>query len=61
MLLIALGLFIQSVQASTMVSKVVSVLDGDTIIVVVAGSQQQRIRFAGIDAPESKQTFGIES
>ena len=44
-----------------MVSKVVSVLDGDTIIVVVAGSQQQRIRFAGIDAPESKQTFGIES
>ena len=33
-----------------MVGKVVSVLDGDTIIVVVTGNQQQRIRFAGIDA-----------
>ena len=44
-----------------LVGKVVSVLDGDTTIVVVAGKQQQQIRFVGIDAPESKHTFGSDS
>jgi len=34
------------------------VADGDTITVLSAGRKSERIRLAGIDAPESKQAFG---
>lgn len=40
--------------------KVIRVADGDTIT-VVRGSQKEKIRFCGIDAPESKQPLGKES
>jgi len=38
--------------------KVVKVADGDTITVLDKDNKQHRIRFQGIDAPESKQAFG---
>lgn len=46
--------------------KVVSIADGDTVIIVVADNstkskKQYRIRLNDIDAPESKQAFGNKS
>jgi endonuclease YncB( thermonuclease family)/methylphosphotriester-DNA--protein-cysteine methyltransferase len=41
--------------------KVVRVADGDTITVLDNQNKQHRIRFQGIDAPESKQAFGQKS
>jgi endonuclease YncB( thermonuclease family)/methylphosphotriester-DNA--protein-cysteine methyltransferase len=38
--------------------KVVKVSDGDTITVLDKENRQHKIRFQGIDAPESKQEFG---
>ena len=37
-----------------------SIYDGDTLR-VVRGSEELKIRFCGIDAPEKKQSLGIES
>jgi endonuclease YncB( thermonuclease family) len=42
----------------TLLGKVIHVADGDTIIALDATHSQHKIRLAGIDAPESKQTFG---
>lgn len=39
---------------------VVSVYDGDTVTIEAAGARH-KIRLAGIDAPEIKQPFGIQS
>ena len=39
-------------------AKVVSVVDGDTIAVMTPDKHQQRVRIAGIDAPERGQPFG---
>lgn len=41
--------------------KVIKVSDGDTIQVVDKNGQKHKIRFAGIDAPESKQSSGQDS
>lgn len=41
--------------------KVVAVYDGDTITCVDENNQQQRVRLAGIDAPESGQDFGKQA
>lgn len=38
--------------------KVVSVLDGDTFILLTASNRQVRIRLHGIDCPEKNQPFG---
>lgn len=47
---------IPTVQA-TKSGKVVTVIDGDTVRVLV-GAEQIRVRLEGIDAPEAKQAFG---
>ncbi len=44
----------------TLTGKVVTVHDGDTVTVLV-GRKQVRVRFNGIDAPESSQAFGSKS
>ncbi len=41
--------------------KVVKVSDGDTIHVLDKNGLKHKIRFAGIDAPESKQAYGKDS
>jgi endonuclease YncB( thermonuclease family)/methylphosphotriester-DNA--protein-cysteine methyltransferase len=41
--------------------KVVKISDGDTITVLDKENKQHKIRFQGIDAPESKQEFGQAS
>jgi endonuclease YncB( thermonuclease family) len=43
-----------------LVGKVIKVYDGDTITILVDG-KKEKIRFYGIDAPEKKQSYGIES
>lgn len=44
--------------AETLLGKVVSIADGDTITVLDADRHQHKIRIAGIDCPEKKQPFG---
>lgn len=40
---------------------VVRVADGDTVTIELDNGKRERIRFEGIDAPESSQTYGRES
>lgn len=47
--------------AETISGKVVSVIDGDTLTVVDEAKKRFRVRLAGIDAPEAKQAFGVQS
>ena len=47
--------------AKTIEGKVIKVADGDTITVLESSKDQQRIRLAGIDAPEKGQPFGNAS
>lgn len=44
--------------AETVIGRCVGVADGDTATVLVNGHQQVKVRFHGIDAPESAQDFG---
>ncbi|MDX1375545.1 MAG: thermonuclease family protein, partial [Burkholderiales bacterium] len=44
--------------AATLLGRVVGVSDGDTITVLGADRARERVRLAGIDAPESRQAFG---
>lgn len=52
---------VQTNTVKTIVAKSVRALDGDTIEVTLSGQQSERVRLAGIDAPESKQAGGKES
>ena len=47
--------------ADSYAAKVIGITDGDTITVLVNGTQQTVIRLAGIDAPEHGQAFGTAS
>jgi micrococcal nuclease len=42
-------------------AKVISIIDGDTIHVLVADKQDVKIRLSGIDAPEQQQPFSKQS
>jgi endonuclease YncB( thermonuclease family) len=56
-----LAAFISVAQAAdwTVTSgRVVGVIDGDTVDVLTLDRIQQRVRLAGIDAPEKRQAFG---
>jgi micrococcal nuclease len=44
-----------SSQAATIIGKVVSVAEGDTVTVLDASEKQHKIRFYGIDTPETAQ------
>ena len=58
---VAFSLFLTSCTALAeplLVGKVVSITDGDTLILLDDQRQQRRIRLAGIDAPERSQPFG---
>lgn len=47
--------------ATNLIGKVVKIQDGDTITIIDQSKKQYRIRFAQIDAPESKQPWGSRS
>lgn len=49
------------VSAETLVGRVVSVHDGDTLTLLVEGNRQIKVRLAGIDAPERNQPFSAQS
>ena len=51
----------QVAAAETLVGRVVSVADGDTLTVLVGEREQVKVRLAGIDAPERAQPFGQRS
>lgn len=55
--------FATSVNAreTVLVGRVVGVHDGDTITVLIDEKKSLKIRFDGIDAPESKQAFGARA
>jgi len=58
--LIALGV-IGAAAAETLMGRVVSVSDGDTLTLLTADRQRVKIRLAEIDAPEHDQPFGQRS
>ena len=60
-LLIVSLLLVGTAHADTLLGRVVGVADGDTITVLDADRQQQKIRLQGIDAPEKAQPFGQRS
>ncbi len=45
----------------TLTGRVVAIADGDTITILDSSDTQDRIRLAGIDAPETPQAFGEQS
>ena len=45
-------------QNNSFYGKVVSIIDGDTVVVLNKQKQQIKIRLEGIDCPESSQDFG---
>lgn len=47
--------------AQCFTGRVVGVSDGDTLTVLLTNNRPQKIRLAGIDAPEKKQPFGARS
>lgn len=47
--------------AEQLQAKVVLIADGDTITVIADDTQRQRVRIAGIDAPEKGQEFAGRS
>jgi endonuclease YncB( thermonuclease family) len=60
-----LGLFALTLalnlHAQSLLGRVVSVADGDTITVLDINKTQHRVRLSGIDAPEKNQAFGEAS
>jgi endonuclease YncB( thermonuclease family) len=47
--------------ADTLSGRVARVVDGDTLVLLLAGNAQERIRIAGIDCPERGQAFGTKA
>ena len=59
--LLALALAAEGAAGETVSGAVAVVIDGDTLTVVDDAKRQHRVRLAGIDAPEAKQPFGLQS
>src|SRR5437773_8728588 len=55
------ALIVRCAFAETITGTVVSVIDGDTLVVQDAAKKRYTVRLAGIDAPERKQPFWMES
>ena len=45
----------------TLTGKVVKIADGDTFTILIGGNKEVKVRFHGIDCPESKQDFGTRA
>lgn len=61
LLLILLLCFSSFLFADTLTGKVIKITDGDTVHVLLNDNNKEKIRLAGIDAPERKQAFGNKS
>jgi endonuclease YncB( thermonuclease family) len=61
LLIVFLLLLAHGVRAETLSGTVTSVVDGDTLTILDAQKRRHRVRLAEVDAPESKQAFGIKS
>ncbi len=59
--LVTCGALPVDTHAETITGRMVDVADGDTVTVLNAEKVQQKIRLAGIDAPENAQAFGSRS
>lgn len=59
--LVALLMLSCTVQAVTLIGRVVGVTDGDTLTLLAAGTRQVRVRLADIDTPESGQPYGARA
>ena len=59
--LLAFAVWTFTASADVFEGRVVGVADGDTITLLDGNRQQQRIRLAGIDAPEKAQPYGQRS
>ena len=57
-LIILIALFSLSAQAEIIRGKVIKVADGDTLTLLTDSNKKIKIRLAGIDTPERKQSFG---
>ena len=57
-LLTLLVTFLSILRAESVMGRCVGITDGDTATVLLLGNRQEKIRFWGIDAPESSQDFG---
>jgi endonuclease YncB( thermonuclease family) len=60
-LILAVALIAGAASADTLSGRVVRVVDGDTLVLLLASQQQERIRLAGIDCPERGQAFGKQA
>ena len=58
MKLLTLLLLLLLTASTSFTGKVIKITDGDTIVVLIEGNQQLKIRLEGIDCPESNQDFG---
>lgn len=47
--------------AETLTGRIIGVTDGDTVTLLDAKHHPQKVRLAGIDAPEKRQAFGEKS
>jgi|TARA_B100001093_G_scaffold158003_1_gene150510 micrococcal nuclease len=57
-LIILIALFCLSAQAEIIRGKVIKIADGDTLTLLTDSNKKIKIRLAGIDTPERKQSFG---
>ena len=55
---LAIALTCLGAHAERLSGRVVGIQDGDTLTLLDANRREQRIRLAGIDAPEARQRYG---
>lgn len=59
--IVSIGFQRATAEQSDITGKVVGVVDGDTLDILTPDKRNLRIRLSGIDAPEKKQPFGMDS